>query len=514
MKKNILLLMCGLLSFSMLFTACSDDETIIPEFPSAVSETIASEGTYTLTIAPNMDWSLELTNKTDFYIQDGPAKVWTMQGKAGEYTIKVCANAIEDFDADHTCGVELTMGSETKSIAALTVKKTDRVVKVYAAKVEDGAYVGEEDDDENFIYEYSTETAETLAMVYSLEEGYTSVVKVNTNFDFAVVTPEWLQPVSGGKANVDTEIVFEIDPENYPAAGTEEKIKIVDANNAEKVAAEVTIAFEFAPHTLRVSWIEEPAFFDVAEASHWAFGETALEDYDFMNYYEAYYASKWDSETGIRTSKQIKSFAAYSCTETSGSAFVEITGENSWLSLNYEFEAEEASQWTYIVMDDTKATAEAAKNENTGELEGVLVIEFVDGSYTAVYCHYKAPTAVGGGDGVVTLLTEWAEMCGIFFNEVAEGDEDYDIEWAYSGVAQYRLTFTMQGMPATLGVPAGSRMMTMSEWIMYEPGEDNSWYVMANPEAIEQIPATGTLQIVDSSWNTIAVVYCVFNAEM
>lgn len=483
-------------------------------FPSEkVSQTMASEGTQTITITPNVEWALELTNKTDFYIKDGSAEVYTMQGKPGEYTITVCARAIEDFDADHTCDVTLTMGDQTMTIATLTVNKTDRVVKVYAAQVEDGAYVGDEDENENFIYTYAAEATENISMVYSLATGYTSAVKVNANFDWTVVAPEWLQPVSGGNANADTELLFEIDPENYPASGTEAEIKFVDKNNVEKVGGVVTIAFEYAPHTLTVGWIEEPAFFDVADANHWSFSEPALADYEFMNHYEAYYVSKWDSDTAIRTSKQIKSFVAYSYNEMG--SLVDITGEDSWLALNYEFDAEPASQWAYITMDETKPTAEAAKNLNTGEIEGVLVIEFVDGSYTAVFCHYKAPAAPGGGDTVVTLLTENAEMYGFSLDEVVEGDQDFSYDYAGMGAKQYRLTFSMMhDSPATLGLPANSKMMTMSTWILYEPGENNSWYVMPNLEAIEQIPSTGEIQITDAQWNTIAVIYCVFNAAM
>lgn len=480
-------------------------------FPSEkVSQTMASEGTQTITITPNVEWALELTNKTDFYIKDGSAEVYTMQGKPGEYTITVCARAIEDFDADHTCDVTLTMGDQTMTIATLTVNKTDRVVKVYAAQVEDGAYVGEEDENENFIYTYAAEATENISMVYSLATGYTSAVKVNANFDWTVVAPEWLQPVSGGNANADTELLFEIDPENYPASGTEAEIKFVDKNNVEKVGGVVTIAFEYAPHTLTVGWIEEPAFFDVADANHWSFSEPALADYEFMNHYEAYYVSKWDSETSIRTSKQIKSFAAYSYNEMG--SLVDITGEDSWLTLNYEFDAEPASQWAYITMDETKPTAEAAKNLNTGEIEGVLVIEFVDGSYTAVFCHYKAPAAPGGGGDGVQLVSEWADLLGITFEEVAEGDVDYDYDFAGMGALQYRLTYTMQGGVASLAFPANTNMlMSMQSWIEWE-GDFSYMTIFMHPEGME-LPAKGVIQVVDNSWNTIAVIYCVYNVE-
>ena len=472
---------------------------------------MASEGTQTITITPNVDWALELTNKTDFYIQDGSAEVYTMQGKAGEYTITVCARAIEDFDADHTCDVELTMGGQTMAIATLTVGKATRVVKVYAAEVEDGAYVGDVDEDDNIIYEYSTEATENISMVYSLATGYTSAVKVNANFGWTVVTPSWLKPVSGGSANTDTELLFEVDPAAYPASGTEAEIKFVDKDNEEKVGGVVTITFTYAPHALTVGWIEEPAFFDTLSANHWAFSEPALADYDFMNCYEAYYASKWDSETSIRTNKQIKSFAAYSYNEMG--SLVDITGEDSWLALSYEFDAQPASQWAYITMDESKPTAEAAKNLNTGELEGVLVVEFIDGSCTAIYCHYKtsASPSVGGGDGV-QLVSEWADLLGITFEEVTEGDVDYDYDFAGMGAMQYRLTYTMQGGVASLAFPANTNMlMSMQSWIEWE-GDYSYMTIYMHPEGME-LPAKGILQVVDNSWNTIAVIYCVYNVE-
>ena len=105
----------------MLFTACSSDDPIIPEFPSEVSQVLASNGTKTITIKPNVKWSIELSNKTDFYIQDGNNEVYTMHGEAGEFSITVCAREIVDFDEDHTCDVTMKMQGETKTIAKFTV---------------------------------------------------------------------------------------------------------------------------------------------------------------------------------------------------------------------------------------------------------------------------------------------------------------------------------------------------------------------------------------------------------
>ncbi|MBE6199354.1 MAG: hypothetical protein E7138_03525 [Rikenellaceae bacterium] len=506
MKKNIFYLLCGVLSIA-LFTACSEDDPIIPEFPAATTATLVANGSTTLSINPNLEWSVELSNKTDFYIADGQNKVGILHGTAGSHQLTVFANDIEDFDEDHTCEVKMTMQGETKTIANLTVKKVDRVLSVYAAKIEDGAYVGEVDENDNFIYTYADAAAEKITMVYSLETGYTSAVKVNANFDWIVETPEWLQPVEGGDADTDVELVFAIAEDMYPASGTVAEIKFLDANN-EKQGGSVEIEFTYAPHALLVGWIEAPAFFDAADGSQWPFNEGAISDYEFMNTYEAYYASKWDSETSFSTTKQIKSFKAYSYNE-SGS-FVEITGEDSWLAGQVN---EYAPKFFFIQMDDTKATAAAAKNENTGELEGVLVVEFVDGSTSAIYCHYKAASNGGGATGDIKIVSDYADLLGVTLEVVAEGDADYDAEMAGMGAAQYRLTYTMQGGAAALSLPAETNMlMSMDPWISWE-GENSYMWINMTPEGMD-LPAKGKIQVVDSAWNTIAIIYCVYDVEM
>ena len=506
MKKNIFYLLCGVLSIA-LFTACSEDDPIIPEFPAATTATLVANGSTTLSINPNLEWSVELSNKTDFYIADGQNKVGILHGTAGSHQLTVFANDIEDFDEDHTCEVKMTMQGGTKTIANLTVKKVDRVLSVYAAKIEDGAYVGEVDENDNFIYTYADAAAEKITMVYSLETGYTSAVKVNTNFDWIVETPEWLQPVEGGDADTDVELVFAIAEDMYPASGTVAEIKFLDANN-EKQGGSVEIEFTYAPHALSVGWIEAPAFFDAADGSQWPFNEGAISDYEFMNTYEAYYASKWDSETSFSTTKQIKSFKAYSYNE-SGS-FVEITGEDSWLAGQVN---EYAPKFFFIQMDDTKATAAAAKNENTGEIEGVLVVEFVDGSTSAIYCHYKAASNGGGATGDIKIVSDYADLLGVTLEVVADGDADYDAEMAGMGAAQYRLTYTMQGGAAALSLPAETNMlMSMDPWISWE-GENSYMWINMTPEGMD-LPAKGKIQVVDSAWNTIAIIYCVYDVEM
>ena len=497
MKKNVFYLMCGLLGLSMLFTACSkDEESITPSFPSELAKIeVSSNGSGSISINPNLDWSIELANKTDFYMKEGANEVYTVRGTAGQQTIKVYAREIFDFDEDHTCDVQMTMGGQTKTIATITVKKNARAISVYAAQVEDGEYVGEEDENGNFVYTYGTNAVTSLSMAYSYDKGYTSAVKVNANFDWIVEAPEWLMPVEGGDANTDVELVFEINKENYPANGEVAEVKFIDANNESKVGGTLNIEFSYAENSITAVWMEEPAYIEAVEAQGWPFNEDAISDYDFLNAYDLYYASQWDSETSFRITKPVKSFKAYSYTAAGN--FEDITGEESWLSGSYA----EGLPFMYVVMDASMPTAEAAKNENTGELEGVLIVEFEDGSYTAIYCHYSAPKQ-GGSTGDVQIVSDYAEMLGVTLTQMDETDPDYSYDYGMN-VPQYRLTYTQSNGSAALSLPEGT-VYPMQEWITLE-GENSYMWIYMKPVDVE-LPAKGQILVMNPASGEIYVV--------
>ena len=158
-------------------------------------------------------------------------------------------------------------------------------------------------------------------------------------------------------------------------------------------------------------------------------------------------------------------------------------------------------------MDDSKSTAEAAKNEVTGELEGVLVVEFEDGSFSAIYCHYNAKKQ-GGSTGDVQIVSDYAEMLGVTLTLLAEGDEDYSYDYAEMGVPQYRLKYTMPGGVAALSLPEGM-VYPLAEWITTE-GENSYMWIYMNPEGLE-LPAKGVLQVFSPTWETAVVIYCVYD---
>lgn len=239
----------------MLFTACSSDDPIVPEFPSEVSQTLESNGTTILKINPNVDWSIELSNKTDFYIKDGNNEVYTMHGVAGQFTITVCAREIVDFDEDHTCEVKMTMQNDVKTIAKYVVEKIARVLKVYPAQVnENGSFVKEGDK-----YVYSSEPVEAITLVDVWGE-YIAPVKVVSNFAFTVVGPEWMSPAEGGEADQEVELVFTADASNLPSADATEEVKFVDANNEDKVGATITLSIVGSSNVISFAF-DENVFF-------------------------------------------------------------------------------------------------------------------------------------------------------------------------------------------------------------------------------------------------------------
>ena len=220
---------------------------------------LASQGTKTITIKPNVEWSIELSNKTDFYIKDGNNEVYTMHGEAGEFSITVCAREIVDFDEDHTCDVTMTMQNEVKTIAKFTVNKIARVLTVYAAKVEEGQFVKNEEG----AYVYETTAANNVTLLYDNQEyKYLAPVKVVSNFSFNVVGPEWMSPAEGGDANNEVELVFTADANKLPSDDATADVKFVDANKEDKVGATIKVVMEGSSKFMEYFFVKDAALFN------------------------------------------------------------------------------------------------------------------------------------------------------------------------------------------------------------------------------------------------------------
>ncbi|MBO5893946.1 MAG: hypothetical protein J6Q31_06780 [Alistipes sp.] len=412
MKKNILFLMCGLLSFAMLFTACSEDEPIVPEFPSEIqTPSMESNGSQTITITPNVKWALELSNKTDFYIKDGEAKVYTMQGQPGEYTITIFAEQFVDFDADRTCDVNLTMGGQTKTVATVTVEKIAREVKVYPAKVNNyGSFVKEAGK-----YVYAEEAVDAVSFV-DVWGDFLAPVKVVSNFAFSVVGPEWMAAANGGEANTAVELVFTADSNNLPSADTTADVKFIDAGNEEKIGATITLSIAGTSKVMSAAFDEVFFTFD---------GED-------------------EPATGyIRSDKDVQIVAI----ATDGSQASWITIEDSWdaegtsiqereVSISASANEGAAARVAYVF-----AIPAAVTVENLADLvvEGQVNEAYADYFVTTVTQHSQPATiSAGYVDTECTTFAEAGADVNFWFTEGALSDyqigSKYDIsyfgEWA------------------------------------------------------------------------------------
>ena len=563
---------------------------------------LASNGTMTISIKPNVDWSIELSNKTDFYIKDGNNDVYTMHGVAGTYTITICAREIVDFDADHTCDVMMKMQEDVKKVASITVKKIDRKLTVYAAKVEEGQFVKNEEG----AYVYETTAANNVTLLYDNQEyKYLAPVKVVSNFSFNVVGPEWMSPAKGGDANNEVELVFTADANKLPSDDATADVKFVDANKQDKVGATIKVVMEgsskfmeyffgaeevsfdwdgklldmwsmdntvygsiksnadaevvavaadgsdaswvtitlsdwdaegasiqersvnvgvtenegeavrkayvlalpasmavenvadlvadgavkeeyasylamtitqryyIAPGVITASNMVEPAYMAEADATAWPFNESAFSGLNIGSAYELFYVCEWDSsDSNFKTSKDIKAFRSFACTDNGAK---EITGENSWIYASEE--SVKANGWFQITMDPLASTSDMSWNSLTKDLEGVLLIEYTDGSYSAIYCRYNENTT-GGSDGVAFENEQYAGWANATLVELHEGDELYDTYFAeYSSTAMparfYHLTYefpieqSMYSMVKLVGIPETVFANPLCDWAYY-----------------------------------------------
>ena len=609
----------------MLFTACSEDEPIVPEFPSEIqTPSMESNGSQTITITPNVKWALELSNKTDFYIKDGEAKVYTMQGQPGEYTITIFAEQFVDFDADRTCDVNLTMGGQTKTVATVTVEKIARELKVYPAKVNNyGSFVKEAGK-----YVYAEEAVDAISFV-DVWGDFLAPVKIVSNFLFSVVGPEWMAAANGGEANTAVELVFTADSNNLPAADTTADVKFIDAGNEEKVGATITlsiagtskvmsasfdeavsftyndeepavgyvrsdkdvqfvavatdgsqaswitiqdsweaegtslqerevsisasanegdaarVAYVFAipaavtvdniadlvaegqvneayaayllttvtqysvPAVITGGWIDDTCttFAEAGADVNFWFEEWALREYQIGSKYDISYFgedAKWGSGSSFKSSRPIESFEvfAYNMEES----FVNIT-ETSWVTVQVNNTNDAGESSFNLITDLTAASAEGSLNKNTKEYEAVVLVNYTDGTCSAIYFHYSENAAGGGGDdngAPQFFLDAGAEDDGTYLMQLTEGD----IYQKYSefGVPVYALIYTQPNPTMSMfkNLPMICEPLDEAAWLTYEYGMEFQSIRMAESGKGQ----TAALLFMDEAGNFLYVIVC------
>lgn len=172
-------------------------EQIKPVFPDVVVNNEVTPGeALTLTFEANMDWSVSVpsANLQWFWIQDSSFKLDKVSGKveAGSVvpvTVTIGVSDQEEFDANRSCEVTLTMGEESKVIAKYMRPAKNRTLSVYAATVVDGELVSNEDGG----YQYETSETSQADLIWSANDAdFRMPVRVESNCEWTLETPEWL----------------------------------------------------------------------------------------------------------------------------------------------------------------------------------------------------------------------------------------------------------------------------------------------------------------------------------
>lgn len=262
MKRTLLTLIVAFVGVCMTIVSCtsSDEDPIIDSpsssttpstfsFPAKITHSMGADESKSISIEPNAMWEISLskTAAAHFYIADGDYKRQNMRGEAGKFSVEIKTTSTIDFDNDIACEVTMTMKdgarSESKVIAELTKSKAQREVMLYAAQVENGSFVEQEDEDGlHTLYNTDAVDSDGIFMVVSKEDidDIEARFKVAANCAWTMILPEWLEANAiEGNASAEKEISLKVRtdllPENvysgnieFIATENETSIKVVE----------------------------------------------------------------------------------------------------------------------------------------------------------------------------------------------------------------------------------------------------------------------------------------------
>ncbi len=258
---------------------------------------------------------------------------------------------------------------------------------------------------------------------------------------------------------------------------------------SESLASVVTQYTE--PATISVNgWLDDTCttFAEAgADIDYW-FTEGALRNLFIGSKYDISYFGEWaeyGSDNSFVTSRPVASFKTYAY--TLAGSFVELA-EDAWAWGESFYTDEEITRFK-IQTNLNASTAEGAQNWLTGDYESVILVEYTDGTYSAIYFHYGA-AASGGGDDIteVTFVDPMtAGMYGATLVQLTEADTElYDpsaVDAMGNPIPQYHLTYKYAGTVLPLSVPSYDFAYPQAEWIMHEGTNTELYIGMMTEEA-------------------------------
>lgn len=204
-----------------------------------------------------------------------------------------------------------------------------------------------------------------------------------------------------------------------------------------------TIEQEGAPATIEYehAYGEEITFGISANGGSWPHNElgNATERYDLL------YTKDWDNDDVTFISKKEISNIYISILNEQGQFYnVENDMDLTWLRY---WRPQNDNTRFKVQMNINHPTATAAYNENTGDYEGGLYIEYADGTSATIYCRYNENAAGGGSEGINLEFAypEYAvDIDGSWLEKVTSGPH-YNYCSMNCGVTEvWHVTFTKE----------------------------------------------------------------------
>ena len=294
---------------------------------------------------------------------------------------------------------------------------------------------------------------------------------------------------------------------------------VVKEEYAESLATVVNQYTE--PATIAINWLDDTCttFAEAgADISYW-FTEGALRNLHIGTKYDISYYGKWaeyGSDSSFKTTRPVKSFKTYSYTMEG--SFVEL-GEDTWV-YGKTFHTDEETSRFNIYADITAASAEGSLNVNTNEYEAVILVEYTDGTYSAIYFHYSNNAGGSSDEGVAFENEQYAGWANATLVELKEGDELYDTYFAeysstsapakfYHLIYEWPIEQSMYSMVKLTGLD-GLYSSPLCEWAYFDA--DLQAVVMESAGASDEKP--GVLLFKDGNFINKVVILCTLkNAE-
>ncbi len=289
---------------------------------------------------------------------------------------------------------------------------------------------------------------------------------------------------------------------------------------AESLAVTVTQYSE--PATIKVNGPLDDTCATFAEAgadiNYW-FTDGALRNLHIGTKYDISYFGEWaeyGSDNSFVTSKPVASFKTYAYTPEG--SFVELA-EDPWAYGESFYTDEELTRFK-IKTNLNASTAEDSLNINTNEYEAVILVEYTDGTYSAIYFHYSNNAGGSSDEGVAFENEQYAGWANATLVELKEGDELYDTYFAeysstsapakfYHLIYEWPIEQSMYSMVKLTGLD-GLYSSPLCEWAYFDA--DLQAVVMESAGASDEKP--GVLLFKDGNFINKVVILCTLkNAE-